>query len=74
MGRKVQVFRQRFSVAGSLGQHIDEAGVVQNVVRALLPGQVLDVLGDAGGNAAPLSKPLPDLHGISSGLGFFQQK
>ena len=71
--RKVQVFRQCFPVAGCLGQHINEAGVVQDVVCTLLRSQVLDVLGDAGGNAAPLSKPLPDLHGISSGLGFFQQ-
>ena len=74
VGRKVQVFRQCFPVAGCLGQHINEAGVVQDVIGTLLPGQVFDVLGDAGRNSTPFTETLPDLHGISGGLRFFQQK
>ena len=36
--------------------------------------QVLDVLGDAGGNPAPLPKPFPDFNGIGGGLVLFEQQ
>ncbi len=48
-------------VATSLAQHVDEITVLKDVFNLTRGQQILDVLCDAGGNAAPFSEALPDL-------------
>ena len=62
MGRDVELFGQNLPVAGSLVEHEDEVGILENIRHLVGSQQVLDVLGDAGGCAAPLAEALPDLH------------
>ena len=47
-----------------------------DVYKRQLPAgkQVLDVLGDAGGNPAPFSEPFPDFNGIGGGLVLLEQQ
>ena len=68
MRRDIELLCQDLPVAGRLVEHIDEVGVLEDVLY--FPGrkQVLHVLGDAGRDAAPFTEPLPDLDTVGGGL------
>ena len=68
MGRNVELFGEDLPVACSLVEHEDEVGVLKNIRHLVRSQQVLDVLGNAGGRAAPLAEALPDLHRVGRGL------
>lgn len=74
VGRDVELLGQDLSVPACLVQHVDEVAVFKDVFD--FPGgqQVLDVLGNARRDAAPLSESLPDLHGVGGGLLFLEQQ
>ena len=61
-------------VAGCLVEHINEIAVLEDVFDFPACEQILDVLGDACGYAAPFSEPLPDLDAVCCGLFLFQQE
>ena len=61
-------------IAGCLVQHINEIAVLKDVLDFPACEQILDVLGDACGYAAPFSEPLPDLDAVCCGLFLFQQE
>ena len=73
-GRNIQLFGKDCPVAARLVEHTDKVAVFKDVFD--LPGgkQVLYILGDAGWNAAPLSKPLPNFDGVRRRLLFLQQQ
>ena len=62
MGRDVELLCQDLPVARGLVQHEDEVRIFKNIRHLVGSQQVLDVLGDPGGSAAPLAETLPDLH------------
>ena len=72
--RNVQPLRQYLPVACRLVKHIDEVAVLQNVFNLRGGKQVFGVLGRPGGNAAPLSEPLPNLGAVRRGLFLLQQE
>ena len=74
VGRDVELLGQDLPVSACLVQHVDEVAVFKDVFD--FPGrqQVLDVLGDARGDTAPLPESLPDLHGVSGGLFLLEQQ
>ena len=74
MRGNVQLLRQNLAVTGSLIQHIHEIRVLKDVLHLTAGKQIFDVLRDAGGNAAPFTEALPNLHGVSGGLLLLQQK
>ena len=61
-------------VAGCLVEHINEIAVLEDILDFSAGQQILDVLGDACGYAAPFSEPLPDFDAICCGLFLFQQE
>ena len=62
------------SVARCLVEHINKIAVLKDVLDFPACEQILDVLGDACGYAAPFSEPLPDLDAVCCGLFLFQQE
>ena len=74
VGRDVELLGQDLPVTACLVQHVNEVAVFKDVFD--LPGgqQVLDVLGNARRDAAPLPESLPDLHGVGGGLLFLEQQ
>ena len=74
MGRDIQTLCQDVSVIACLIEHIDEIRVFQDIRNLRTSQHILYVLGDAGRNTAPLTKSLPNLHGIGSGLFFLQKQ
>lgn len=60
------------SVPCRLIEHQDKVAVLKDVLDLLRSQQVLDVLGNTAGYAAPFPEPFPDLHGIGGGLFRFQ--
>ena len=74
LGADAQLPCQNLPVASGLIQHVNVIGVFKDVFY--LPGgqQVLYILGNAGGYAAPLPEPLPDFHGIAGGLLLLQKQ
>ena len=58
----VELLRQYLPVPGCLIEHIDEVAVLKDVLNLAGGQQVLDILGDAGGDAAPFPKAFPDFH------------
>ena len=73
-GRDVQRLRENLPVAGRLIQKVDKIRVFKDVLYLAGRKQILDVLGNAGRDAAPFSETLPDFHAVRGGLFFFQQK
>ena len=69
-----QLLGENLPVPASLVEHIHEVGVLKDVLHLAGRKQVLDILRDAGGDAAPLAEPLPNLHRIGGGLFLFQQQ
>ena len=65
---------QNLPVTARLIEHIHEVGVFKDVLHLAGRKQVLHVLGDARGNAAPLSEPLPNLHRVGGSLFLFQEQ
>ena len=61
-------------VAGCLVEHINEIAVLEDVFDFSAGQQILDVLGDTCGYAAPFSEPLPNLDAVCCGLFLFQQE
>ena len=74
VGRNVQLLGENLSVTGSLIEHIDEVRVFKDVLDFPAAQKVFDILGDAGGDAAPFTETLPDFHGVAGGLFLFQQQ
>ena len=74
MGRNTQLLGQDLTVTGCLVQHVDEVGVLKDILNFTATQQILDVLGDAGRNTTPLTEPLPDFHGISCSLLLLQEQ
>lgn len=72
--RDIKLLCQDLPVAGGLVQHIDEVGVLEDVLY--FPGgkQVLHVLGDARRDVAPLTEPLPYLDTVGGGLFLLQKE
>ena len=60
-------------VTAGLIQQIDEIAVLKDVFNFGRGQQILDILGDARGNAAPFTEPLPDFHTPCSHLAPEQQ-
>ena len=54
MWADIQLIRQNLTITGCLIQHINEVAVLKNVRHFAGRKQVFHVLGDAGGNTAPL--------------------
>ena len=72
--RNAQMPRENLAVARRLIEHVDEVAVFKDVLDLAAGQQVLDVLRDSGGNAAPLAESLPHLHGIGCRLRLLEQK
>ena len=70
----IELLRQDGTVADGLVQHVNEVRVLKDVLDLLRCQEVLDVLRDAGRNAAPLTEALPDLHGIGRRLLLAEQQ
>lgn len=58
----IQAFTEYFAVAAGLVQQIDEIAVFKDILNPWGGQQVLDVLGDARGDAAPFAEAFPNLH------------
>lgn len=65
---------QNLPVTGCLVEHIDEVGVFEDILNLTAAQKVFDVLGDAGGDAAPFTETLPDLDAVGCGLFFLQKQ
>ena len=74
MGRDVELFRQDGAVARRLVEHDDEVAVLEDVLHLPAGEQVLHILGDAGGDAAPFPEPFPNLHGVGRRLLLLQEQ
>ena len=72
-GRDIQPLTENGPVAAGLVQQIDKVTVFQDVLNFRGTQQVLYILGDAGGDAAPLPKAFPDLHAPRGHLPMEQQ-
>ena len=72
--RDIQLLGKDLPIAGCLVKHINEIAVLKDVLDFPACEQILDVLGDACGYAAPFSEPLPDLDAVCCGLFLFQQE
>ena len=72
--RDTQPLGQNLPVAGGLVEHINEVAVLQDVLDLRGGEQVLGVLGGPRGDAAPLSKPFPNLGAVRRGLLLLQQE
>ena len=69
-----QLLGENLPVPARLVEHIHEVGVLKDVLHLAGRKQVFDILRDAGGDAAPFSEPLPNLHRVGGGLFLFQQQ
>ena len=69
-----QLLGENLPVPARLVEHIHEVGVFKDVLHLAGRKQVFDILRDAGGDAAPFSEPLPNLHRVGGGLFLFQQQ
>ena len=74
MGRDIELLGKNLPVARGLAQHIDVIAVFKDVLHLTGGKQVFDVLGDAGGNAAPFTESLPDFHRVGGSLIFLQEQ
>ena len=74
MGRDVELLCEDLPVSCRLIQHDDHVTVLENILDLTGRKQVFHVLGQPCGNAAPLAKTLPDLHGIRRSLLLFQKQ
>ena len=74
MRRNVQPLCQNTSVIACLIQHIDEIRVFEDVGNLRGTKQVFDILGDAGGQAAPFTESLPDFYGVGGCLLLLQKQ
>ena len=74
MGRNAQLLGKNLPISRCLIQHTDIVGVLKNVLHFSGSQQILDVLGNAGGNTAPFPKAFPDFHRVGCGLFLFQQQ
>jgi hypothetical protein len=59
-----EVLREDRPVFRRLVQHADIFGVLENVLDLPAAQKILDILGNAGRDAAPFTEALPDLDGI----------
>ena len=66
----IELFGENLPVAAGLIEHEDEIAVLKDVLHLAGGEKVLDILGDAGRNAAPLAEALPDFHRVGGGLLF----
>ena len=73
-GRDVQRLRENLPVSGRLIQKVDKIRVFKNVLYLAGRKQILDVLSDAGRDAAPFSETLPDFHAVRGGLFLLQKQ
>lgn len=74
VGRNAQLLGKNLPISCRLIQHTDIVRVLKNVLHFSGCQQILDVLGNAGGNTAPFSKALPDFYRVGCGLFLFQQQ
>ena len=74
VGRDVQGIGENLPVASSLVQHDDKVRVLKDILNFPAGQQVFHILGDTSRAAAPFPKPLPDFHGIGSGLFLFEEQ
>ena len=74
MRRDIQGAGENLPVASRLVQHDDEVRVLEDILNFPAGQQVFHILGDTGRAAAPFSEPLPDFHGIGSGLFLFEEQ
>ena len=65
---------QNLPVTTRLVEHIHEVRVFKDVLHLAGRKQVLHVLCDARGNAAPLTEPLPNLYRVGGGLFLLQEQ
>ncbi len=65
-----QLLRQNLPVSLGLVQHVDKIRVFKNILNLTGGQQVLHVLRQAAGYAAPFPEPFPDFHAETSGLAF----
>ena len=70
----MELFCENVSVSGCLIEHIHKIRVVKDVLDLLRRKQVLDILRDSRGNAAPFTETLPDLSGILRCLLLLEKK
>ena len=73
MRGNAQLLGENLPIPACLVEHIHEVGVLKNVLHLAGRKQVFDILRDAGGDAAPLAEPLPNLHRVGGSL-FLSQK
>ena len=64
VGGDIELLGQNLAVACRLVQHINEVRVFKDVLNLGGGQQVLHILGDPGGDAAPFAEPLPNLHRV----------
>ena len=62
------------TITSSLIEHHDKLAVFKDAFHLAGGQQVLDILSNAGGNAAPFAETLPDFDGIGGSLRFTQQQ
>ena len=62
MGADVELFGKDLPVPRRLIEHIDEVGIFKYILHFPACQQILDILRDACGDAAPFAEPLPYLH------------
>ena len=74
MRGNIQLFGQDRTVAGSLVEHIQKVAVLEDIFHLAGGQQILHVLRNAGRDAAPLTEPFPDLHGIGRRLFLAEQQ
>ena len=74
VGRDVQGVGKNLAVTRRLIQHDDKVRVLEDILNFPAGQQVFHILGDTGRAAAPFSEPLPDFHGIGSGLFLFEEQ
>ena len=65
-----QLLRQNLPVSLGLVQHVDKIRVLKDILDLTGGQQVLHILGQAAGYAAPFPEPFPYLHAKTPGLAF----
>ena len=70
----VELLRKDSPVARRLIEHEDKIRVFKDILHFAGSKQILDILRNGCGYAAPFSETLPDFNGIGGGLFLFQEK